>query len=277
MTKDELLAMVAGSAEQQTGSTEAAEDSDMSWKNALKKAADDGDEDAKKALAALEDDDEDAKKNEGEKKPDGDPPPPADDDKKKADDAGDEDDDEDTDQDEDKMSKKSSKSGKASKASAATSVIVELSRTVNKLHASVSAIEKSKVDAERKAIFDARPDLAANANMKRKEHPILAIARKTASLDDVRAMLDAIPVDKRNLGAAASQATGTSGASQPSVVRELSSADEAHIDRMMGLTSTSHNKVRSTGSSLELGYLTPDQARARVAELDRELNKKESV
>lgn len=258
-TKEELLAMVATG---QTRPIAAAEGSAMAWKSDMYKAAAEGDEDAKRAVAALNDDD-----GGDDKKPKGDG-----DDDAKADGDGD--------GDADKAAKADGDGGDDdAKAKAAKADGDGGDDDAKKAKAAKADGDGGDDDAKAVAKNEARgwAQIEAQIITRKLSAEHAEIIRSATTVSQAKKMLELIKPPRGNPAAAAS-VTGTrgqgTGASGPLVSAELAS----HIDRKMGISaSVVGGGTKREGNTLELGMMTPEKARARLAELEGELGTKGGV
>jgi signal peptide peptidase SppA len=193
-TFDELLDSLS------SGDTEASSGADnednMGWKDALKKAADEGDEEAKKALSALDEKDEDKAEDSDEKK------------ESKAEDSGD-----DKQEDSDGDEKKATVVPAAFDAKAVERIV----------DAKLQVIADN---AERDQLISSRKDITEK----------LSASLKTKPLAVVREVLDGIPVAPKRNPAADVTVQGTRGESQGKPASSLPTDMAAKLDERMGLS-----------------------------------------
>jgi signal peptide peptidase SppA len=209
-------------------------ENEMSWKDALKKAADEGDEEAKKALGALEDDEKKDDKAESEDDEKKDDKAESEDDEKKDDKAESED-------DEKMSSAKSSDPG------------LDMAATVQSLAAWKADHEERE---ERAALMAKRPDLASEV--------VAFLARQPLSV--VRDAVKTLPrgVAAKGQVAAARAALTTAPTVQAEPTAGGSDYQPHDLDVQMGLAKPIQ-KIRHEGTRLSIGVMTPAEARAELA------------
>lgn len=162
---------------------------------------------------------------------------------------------------EEKKDEKAKAKAEGAKARAATSEAVNM-QLAARVHALEAERASEKESAEREKLLAKRPDFSAEI-------------RKTlakAPLDQLRDAVENWPKIPSRLGqqTAAASATGTRGERQTDEQgggAALTPDEQRYIDRKMGL-STEGTGIRHEGRSLELGAMTPAQARAHVAKLE---------
>lgn len=279
-TFDELLALLASG----QASASAAEDS-MGWKDAMKQAADAGDADAKKCLDALGADDGGGGGDDGGGSDGGGGGAGADGDakKSKADDGGGDDDSGGgTGADGDAKKSKADDGGGGDDGSGGgtgasgddddvgTKKGKAASRLPKKnatLEQRIAAIEEGQ---ERARLLATRPDLTRD--------PVMRGKLEAAPLDVVRWQVENAPravapapkptqpqrAPSSHLGAITPPATRGKGNGSGD---SISKHEASFIDRHMGIQ-TAGGGVKSERTSLELGFMTPEQARERLKELE---------
>lgn len=162
---------------------------------------------------------------------------------------------------EEKKDEKAKAKAEGAKARAATSDAVNM-QLAARVHALEAERAAEKDGAEREKLLAKRPDFSAEI-------------RKTLATATIAQLRDAVenwPKIPSRLGqqAAAAGATGTRGERQTDEQgggAALTPDEQKYIDRKMGL-STEGTGIRHEGRSLELGAMTPAQARAHVAKLE---------
>jgi len=229
-------------------------------KASLRKAAEEGSDEekteAKKMLAAVEEEDsEDGKekpKDEGKKAESED----GDGEKKKEAKAESGDDDKEKEAkaegDEDEKKAKARASGSRPQA---TADVVSLAKRVHELEAERAAEKDEKLRSD---LLAKRPDFSAEVQATLRDAPI-AVLRNAAEKGP--------PVAGR--GAAAASTVGTRGRTQVDDGGAVVSNDDVDfIDRAMGLRAQA-GVIKRERNTLELGAMTPQQARAKLAELEK--------
>lgn len=219
-------------------------------KKFIKKAIDDGDEHdmkmAKKLLSMIEgqaaDESTPKKKDGGDQKKD-------------------DDDDGDAEAKKAKKAEESDGDKKAQAISAGGVDVFELQREVHEMRAREAARER---EATLKALFAQRADFDEKVRA----------TLSTMPIEKVREAVETWPrIGARALSPAASASVmGTRGVSQTGEPDDgddaTTSTEAAFIDRMMGIRPQA-GSIKRTRNTLELGVMTPEQARAKAAELEK--------
>jgi signal peptide peptidase SppA len=260
-TWSELLAMVARGAKPAAAPKAKAAETNMDREEMrawlAKMAEGDGDDadKAKAAIKCLEDDGDSGNDNGEDKDKDKDKPKSEADEKAKAE--ADEKAKAKAEADE-KAKAKAEEDDKAAKARSTGPDVFALAKEVHAMRAEKVA-EKEKV--ERDALFAKRPDFDAKMRATLEGFPI----------EKVREAVETWPRvgGKPASPAAAASAVGTRGSTQTNEEVPVVDAEDADfIDRRMGLKA-SVGGVKSSGRSLELGFLTAEEANKRLGELTK--------